>query len=90
MISHDAPYVIWCINNLIHFCVENNVLIVDSIDKNELFFNAVDNNLIKHSLIGRYSEDDYDEYESPSYSWEESYHDGGGGDEWSNPTEFWG
>jgi hypothetical protein len=23
------------------------------------------------------------------YSIEDSYHDGGGGDEWSDPTEFW-
>ncbi len=41
-------------------------------------------------------EDEYEEKNNPDfinypekYSIEDSYHDGGGGDEWSDPTEFW-
>ena len=29
-----------------------------------------------------------DDYDNDNYNWEDSYYDGGGGDEWSDPSQF--
>jgi len=47
----------------------------------KILFLCIDENMIKKHKID-YTPDDY-------YSREDSYNDGGGGDEWSDPSEFW-
>jgi hypothetical protein len=50
--------------------------------------------LLYNKLIEKQKDYEYDQMNNKnslddSYSMDDSYNDGGGGDEWSDPTEFW-
>lgn len=76
---------------LIHFSVHPYVFLDDRIKANPKYTKALEVNLIKVKIIAEIFLSKF--YETPDneyYSDDQSYYDGGGGDEWSDPFQFWG
>lgn len=68
-ILNFAPdYIIWCINNLEHFCVSEEIM--DVIKNEYTIFVGQSNKVIENNtrkLLEREAQNSYDDYEKPSY-----------------------
>ena len=93
----DIDYINWCIKDLHHFYLSDNTIadlkkyypnitwvISDDIKK------SLEEKEIKYAKETEicYS-DSFDDF-SDNSSMDDLYFDGGGGNEWSDPTQFWG
>ncbi|WP_417371470.1 hypothetical protein [Gelidibacter japonicus] len=95
ILKHNPNYLINCILNLTHFSVEPEIFLNEKIKTNPKFLKALEVNLIKMKVLAlaEYEEErDWANTESEShyYPSNESYYDGGGGSEWSDPFTFLG
>ena len=59
----DTNYLLWCIMNLDHFCVESPFFLYFSLPINRELKNEMEQNLIKQLIFSNYIEDDAPRYE---------------------------
>jgi hypothetical protein len=93
VISIDKNYILWCIINLDYFMLPGDYFFGDLFANEFLYLDAFEFNTIKMDIYRTYFYEDDNEsayVSNENYQLDDSYDDGGGGDEWSDPSEFWG
>lgn len=96
VLNINKNYLFWYVINVDNCIIENSVL-WNMREDHLSFLNSIAVNLIKlkvYDFIGfeeKYLNDgaNWNYCENEKYTLRDSYYDGGGGDEWSDPSEFW-
>ena len=90
ILKTDPQYILWCIINLNKFIIEGISFDLFKTNENNLLYEAIKHNLTKLMIYELFEEpyEPHDDYDNDNYNWEDSYYDGGGGDEWSDPSQF--
>ena len=90
ILKTDPQYILWCIVNLNKFIINGISFDLFKTNENNLLYEAIKHNLTKLMIYELFEEpyEPKDDYDNDNYNWEDSYYDGGGGDEWSDPSQF--
>ena len=84
IIEKDTEYFLWCVINLVHFAIDKSIFLIEEIQKEPLYINALLVNSIKHSIVEKWDNDNDDEYgDNP-----DDYDDGP--DDYDDGPSAWG
>ncbi len=77
IIEKDPEYVLWCILNLEHFAIDKSIFLIQRIQNEPQYINALLVNSIKHLIVEKWGTDDDDD-DDDYYDDPDDYDDGPG------------
>lgn len=91
ILKTNPQYILWCIINLNKFIINGISFDLFKTNENNIVYEAIKHNLTKLMIYELFDEpyESQDDFDNDNYNWKDSYYDGGGGNEWSDPSEFW-
>jgi len=93
ILNENPNYILWCIININNFMINGISFNLNRWNGSIFFRHALEINIAKLMIYELFEDEPYyesnDDFENDNYSCKDSYYDGGGGNEWSDPSEFW-